>query len=57
MLLVDKIGSVVKCGIKLPGSFEVDHIQALHNGGSNHVDNLEALCRNCRLEKTAQSFL
>ena len=23
-----------KCGIKLPGSFEVDHIQALHNGGT-----------------------
>ena len=46
-----------KCGIKLPGSFEVDHIQALHNGGSNHVDNLEALCRNCHGEKTAKSFL
>lgn len=46
-----------KCGMKLPGSFEVDHIQALHNGGSNHVDNLEALCRNCHGEKTAQTFL
>lgn len=46
-----------KCGMKLPGSFEVDHIIALQHGGTNHVDNLEALCRNCHGEKTANAFL
>ena len=34
--------------------FEVDHkVRLEHGGGSNNVDNLEALCRNCHGEKTA----
>jgi hypothetical protein len=32
---------------------EIDHIISLNNGGSNHVDNLVALCPACHREKTA----
>ena len=46
-----------KCGEKLSASFEVDHKIDLQHGGSNHIDNLEALCRNCHGEKTAMNFL
>tara|TARA_Y100001970_G_C14046224_1_gene756471 strand:+ start:108 stop:689 length:582 start_codon:yes stop_codon:yes gene_type:complete len=46
-----------KCGMKLSASFEVDHKKDLQYGGTNHVDNLEALCRNCHGEKTAMNFL
>jgi hypothetical protein len=42
-----------KCGDKLTAWFEVDHIMRLDRGGSNHVDNLQALCRNCHGEVTA----
>ena len=42
-----------KCGRTLPSWFEVDHKIRLEHGGSNHVDNLVALCRDCHGEKTA----
>lgn len=45
-----------KCGSckqQLPAWFEVDHKIRLDNGGSNHVDNLVALCRDCHGKKTA----
>jgi hypothetical protein len=45
-----------KCGTcqkQLPPWFEVDHKIRLEHGGSNHVDNLVALCRDCHGEKTA----
>ena len=42
-----------KCGCQLPAWFEVDHKLRLEYGGSNHISNLEALCRNCHGEKTA----
>jgi hypothetical protein len=45
-----------KCGAckqQLPAWFEVDHKIRLDNGGSNHVDNLVALCRDCHGKKTA----
>jgi hypothetical protein len=35
------------------GWFEVDHKIRLDNGGSNSVDNLVALCRDCHGKKTA----
>ena len=41
------------CREQLTAWFEVHHIQPLEHGGSNHIDNLEALCRNCHGEKTA----
>ena len=45
------------CQRQLPAWFEVDHVIALEHGGSNHVDNLVALCRDCHGKKTAMSFL
>jgi hypothetical protein len=44
-----------KCGScqqKLDAWFEVDHKVRLADGGSNHIDNLVALCRNCHGKKT-----
>ena len=41
------------CKRQLPAWFEVDHVIALHNGGSNVVGNLVALCRDCHGKKTA----
>lgn len=42
-----------KCKKQLPAWFEVDHKIRLEYGGSNHIDNLVALCRDCHGEKTA----
>lgn len=41
------------CHDKLNAWFEVDHKTRLEYGGSNDVDNLVALCRNCHGKKTA----
>ena len=41
------------CKKQLPAWFEVDHKLRLEQGGSNHVDNLVALCRDCHGKKTA----
>ena len=41
------------CKKQLPAWFEVDHTIRLERGGSNHVDNLVALCRDCHGKKTA----
>ena len=41
------------CKRQLPAWFEVDHKIRLDNGGSNSVDNLVALCRDCHGKKTA----
>ena len=46
-----------KCARQLPAWFEVDHKTRLEYGGSNHVDNLIALCRDCHGEKTAMENL
>jgi len=41
------------CQKQLPAWFEVDHTVRLEHGGSNHIDNLTALCRDCHGKKTA----
>mgnify|MGYP001357708180 CR=1 FL=1 len=41
------------CNNPLTAWFEVDHKVPLHRGGSNHIDNLDALCRNCHGKRTA----
>ena len=46
-----------KCSCQLDATFEVDHKIDLQFGGSNHVSNLEALCRNCHGKKTAMENL
>ena len=40
------------CQTQLDAWFEVDHKTRLADGGSNHIDNLVALCRNCHGKKT-----
>jgi hypothetical protein len=45
------------CKKQLPAWFEVDHKIRLEHGGSNHIDNLVALCRDCHGEKTAMENL
>jgi len=45
------------CNKQLPAWFEVDHVIALHNGGTNEVHNLVALCRDCHGKKTAMDRL
>lgn len=49
-----KCGECVK---KLPAWYEVDHKVRLEYGGTNHVDNLVALCRDCHGRKTASENL
>ena len=34
--------------------FEFDHIESLANGGSNELDNFQALCKPCHLNKTME---
>lgn len=41
------------CQCKLPAWFEVDHKVRLEHGGDNHINNLEALCRDCHGKKTS----
>jgi hypothetical protein len=41
-----------ECQEQLNAWFEVDHKIRLEYGGSNHVDNLVALCRECHGKKT-----
>lgn len=39
------------CQEKLEATFEVDHVIELQDGGTNDIDNLVALCRNCHGKK------
>ena len=39
----------VKCGSTK--NLEVDHDESLANGGTNHIDNLQTLCRDCNRRK------
>ena len=41
-----------KCHNLLDASYEIDHIIPLYKHGTNHVNNLQALCRNCHGKKT-----
>lgn len=41
-----------KCQRTLDASYQIDHKIPLYKGGTNNIDNLEALCRNCHGEKT-----
>jgi 5-methylcytosine-specific restriction endonuclease McrA len=45
------------CNQQLDHTFEVDHILDLQYGGSNNVDNLVALCRNCHGKKTMKRHI
>ena len=39
------------CG-RVGGPFECDHIVPLHKGGTDDMDNLQTLCRECHMDKT-----
>ena len=41
----------VKCGSR--HRLEVDHIVPLAKGGTGFLENLQTLCRDCHMEKTA----
>jgi hypothetical protein len=45
------------CSNQLDYSYEVDHIKDLQHGGTNEVNNLVALCRNCHGKKTLSNYL
>lgn len=42
------------CSKMLEATYEVDHKIPLHQGGSNEITNLRALCRNCHGKKTLE---
>jgi|688.fasta_scaffold05266_14 hypothetical protein len=46
-----------ECSEILPATYEVDHIIRLQNGGSNEIDNLQALCPSCHRNKTMMESL
>jgi len=46
-----------ECKEQLSAWFEVDHKVRLEYGGSNHIDNLVALCRECHGRKTTMENL
>jgi len=46
-----------KCQNQLSAWYEVDHKLRLDRGGTNELDNLEALCRECHGQKTAMENL
>jgi 5-methylcytosine-specific restriction enzyme A len=41
-----------KCCLKAK-KYDIDHIRPLANGGTNQIDNLQALCKACHQDKTA----
>lgn len=45
------------CQEQLTAWYEVDHVIRLEYGGSNHIDNLVALCRDCHGKKTTMENL
>ena len=45
------------CNKQLDAWFEVDHKIRLEHGGSNHITNLVALCRDCHGKKTTLECL
>jgi len=42
----------VKCGKR--GRLECDHVVPRQAGGSDNMDNLQTLCRNCHIAKTKE---
>jgi hypothetical protein len=45
------------CNMSLPYYYEVDHVIALKDGGTNDATNLRALCANCHKQKTLATYL
>ena len=47
-------GQCAVCRVGVAGCFQVDHVVALKNGGSNGPENLQLLCRSCNQSKHAK---
>ena len=47
-------GKCAVCGTKIIGSFAVDHVIALINGGENSEANAQPICTPCHRVKTAE---
>ena len=45
---------VACCKVNVP--LTADHIVALHTGGSNHISNIQPLCRSCNSSKGAKTI-
>lgn len=45
------------CAEMLEATYEVDHVIELQDGGTNEIENLTALCRNCHGRKTLDQRL
>ena len=48
-VLIRDNNSCVKCGVA--ENLHIDHEIALSRGGSNDIDNLQVLCKDCNLRK------
>ena len=48
-------GLCVPCQLKgkITPATEVDHIQPIHKGGTDSLDNLQSICDECHKDKTA----
>lgn len=44
------------CGEDKPYLLEVDHVNPKYFGGSNYLDNLQTLCRNCNITKSVKEI-
>ena len=44
------------CKDMLKSTFQIDHKLALKDGGTNNIDNLQALCCECHAEKTQREY-
>jgi 5-methylcytosine-specific restriction endonuclease McrA len=45
------------CGEMLKSTFQIDHKRALKDGGTNDLNNLQALCCECHAEKTQREYI
>lgn len=42
--------------VEYPSGFELDHKAAISKGGTNNDDNLQVLCAECHVDKTARDM-